>query len=693
MILAVVVACTIAAYAVAQPPLDVKYSRDVTAAVGEMLETMPLVKKILTDKSYFARLEGAKSFRENEIELLQSQAYRNFGSAPSVRVRLLRGTPTETPAIVLTYQTTYDDIQLRGSGELRGGMGCVYLGGGRDVWGTRTVWGASEDPAVRQKWTELIAERQRMPSNRRRDMDPEINAWLKSVLPGMPLEEVRAGVEAKIEALVEAFEPYGAKKLESSHLGQVGYKITDHFYIHLRDLTQGYTDDDHAQKTPYFWLVLSGADRELPTDYLPAFPGAEGFGAQATGGRGGKTIYVTTLEPTGPGSLTEALNTSGPRTVLFNVSGQIDLPDQTWIREGDLTLVGHTAPGEGVEVWGRLCLATDNVIMRGMRWRLRPPKSADGMNTEGECYDVIFDHCSFAYGSDELLRFIGDGHTIIGGTIQYCVVGPGAGGLGSHPYGPEVGGITSFHHNILYNAFSRSPEVDCDLMDWRNNILYNVRSGHSRRTSSRLNYVHNMVIENPNTPEKYSFRSADNNYHEGNRIDHGEETTDFVASVSSYLKEPYRVAAVTTYPAGELEERLLPTVGASRPVRDATDAHWIEGLKTRTGKPVFWEDHSGEWASYNPGSNALANYDARKLADWPAPVAAGEERIEDADADGLPDAWEKANGLDAGDASDASADGDKDGYTNLEEFINGTNPGEYVDYRKAENSVDRVFSE
>jgi hypothetical protein len=682
-------ACALIGPAFAQPTVEAQYPK-ATGAFG-LLEGMPLVAEILTDPAFFAKLESDAAFKDTVVDKLQTQAYRNLGPAPSVRVRLLRGTPAETEAIVLTYQTTYDDIQLRGSGVLRGGLGCVYVGGGRDVWGTRTVWGASEDPAVRQKWTDLIAERQRMPSNRRRDMDPRINAWMKSVLPGMPLEEVRAHVDAKVEALVEAFKPYGAMKLESSHLGQVGYKITDNLYIHLRDLTQGNTDDDHARKTPYFWVVLSGGPRALPTDFLPAFPGAEGFGARATGGRGGKTIYVTTLEATGPGSLTEALNTPGPRTVLFNVSGQIDLPDQTWIREGDLTLIGHTAPGEGVEVWGRLCMAADNVIMRGMRWRLRPPKAADGMNTEGECHNIVFDHCSFAYGSDELLRFIGDGHTFIDGSIQYCVVGPGAGGLGSHPYGPEVGGIVSFHHNILYNAFSRSPEIDCDLMDWRNNILYNVRSGHSHRIGSRLNYMHNIVIDNPNTPERYSFRSADNNYHEGNLIVFGDDVSDFVPSVSSYLKEPYTVAPVTTYPARELEERLLPTVGASLPVRDATDAHWIEGLKNRTGKPVYWEDHTGQWASYNPGSNALANYDVMPLARFPAPVAADAEPVADADADGMPDAWETANKLDPNAPADAAADTDNDGYSNLEEFINRTDPNVFVDYKDPKNNIDGAF--
>jgi hypothetical protein len=661
-------------------------------AAFDLIGQSPLIEQILTQPDFFEKLEADPQFTAEIHEQLGHQAYRHFGPVPSVRVRIFRGTPADWPAIVLTYQTKFDDLSAWGSGRFKGGS-CVFVGGGRDAPGTRTVYGGSEDPAVRERWHELIAERQAMPSNRRREKDPEINAWLRTVMPSMPLDKVRADVESDIATLISAFAPYGAHELKQSYYGQFGAKITDNLYIHIRDCAAGSGDrGGNTELTPYFWVTISAGPRPLPEGYLPAFPGAEGMGAMTTGGRGGKVTYVTTLAPTGPGSLAEALNAKGPRTVLFNVSGQIDLPDETWIREPNLTLIGHTAPGEGVEVHGRLCMAAGNVIMRGVRWRLRPPMSMDGMDTEGDLRNVIFDHCSFAYGSDELIRFIGDGATFVDGTIQYSIVGPGTGGLGSHPYGPEMGGVVSFHHNVLYNAFSRSPEIDCDLLDFRNNILFNVRSGHSQRISSRLNYMDNIIILNPHTGMRYSFRSADNNYCEGNlRVD-GSRVRPFVPSRSTYVKEPYRVMPVTTYPPEQLEERLLPTVGASLPVRDATDAHWIEGLKNRTGKPVFWQDRVGRWRSYNVGSNELDNYEVLPLAKFPAPVAAGAKPIVDSDSDGMPDAWETKNNLNPNDPADARVDSDHDGYPNLEEFLNRTDPHQYVDYRKPENNVDRVFN-
>jgi hypothetical protein len=690
IVLSLAAAVLICPLAVAQDAsLAEKYPR--AQAAMKVIHESPLIEQILTQPDFFEKLGTDSKFAEEIHQKLALQAYRSLGPVPSIRVRIFRGTPGDWPAIVLEYQTKFDDLSAWGSGPFKSGS-CVFVGGGRDAPGTRTIYGGSEDPAVRKRWHELIAERQAMPSNRRREKDPEINAWLRKVMPSMPLGEVRADIEAKIATLVSAFAPYGAHKLERSYYGQYGVKITDNLYIHVRDCAAGRGDrDGHTRLTPYFWVTISAGPRPLPEGYLPAFPGAEGMGAMTTGGRGGKVIYVTTLAPSGPGSLAEALNTKGPRTVLLNVSGQIELPDETWIREPNMTLVGHTAPGEGVEVHGRLCMAADNIIMRGMRWRLRPPMAMDGMDTLGDLRNIIFDHCSFAYGSDELIRFIGDGATFVDGTIQYCVVGPGTGGLGSHPYGPEMGGVVSFHHNVLYNAFSRSPEIDCDLLDFRNNILFNLRSGHSQRISSRLNYVDNIIILNPNTHIRYSFQSADNNYCEGNvRVD-GDRVSDFVPSRSTYVKEPYRVMPVTTYPPAELEDRLLPMVGASVPVRDATDAHWIEGLKNRTGKPVFWQDRVGRWRSYNVGSNELDNYEALPLAKFPAPVASGAEPIQDSDQDGMPDAWEKENSLNPHDPSDAQADTDSDGYTNLEEFLNRTDPRKFVDYRLPENNVDSVY--
>jgi hypothetical protein len=660
------------------------------AEAAPIVDKFPFLNQALADPEFWDKLANDPAFYDAIHKQLGAQAYRAFASVPSVRVRILHGSPVEYPAVIFEYQTNFDNISNWGSGPFKSGS-CVFVGGGRDATATRTVWGGSEDPAVRQQWLSLLEQRQKLPSNRRTTFDPTINEFLKKVMPSAPLDQVQKEIEGKIQSLATAFKPYGAGPIEHRTMGQQGVKLTDKLYMYVRTFAPD--SDLNNVATPFFWLIIAGGPHDPPRDYLPAFPGAEGFGSMTTGGRGGKSIYVTTLEPTGPGSLTEALNTPGPRTVQFKVSGQIVLPDETWITQPDMTLIGYTAPGEGVEICGRLCMGAGNIIMRGVRWRLRPPQSMDGMDTRGDLHNIIFDHCSFSYGSDEIIRFIGDGATFINGTIQNTILGPGTGGLGSHPYGPEVGGVVSFHHNILYNTFSRSPEVDCDLIDWRNNILYNVRSGHSRRPTSKLNYVHNMIIGNPSVEEKYSFRTGDNNYFEGDLFQDGHsEPKPFQPGVSAYLKAPYPVMPVTTYKATELEAKLLPTIGASLPVRDATDAHWIEGLKTRTGNPVYWKDRKSDNRSYNARSNDLANFEVLNLADFPPPVKAGAAAPADSDNDGMPDQWESAHKLNPNDASDAIADADKDGYTNLEEYLNQTDPQAFVDYKKPENNLDSVFA-
>jgi hypothetical protein len=684
------------------------------SAAFPIVEKCPLLRDMILDDQFFDKLDKDPQFAKDLAQKLASQSYRTFGPVPPVRVTVRRGTVSEYPYIIMEYQTSFKDLTHFGGGPFYGS--CVYVGGGRDATALRTFYGGCEDPNGRKAFEELNAKRNAAPSNKRNQMtDPDFEKLYEKYMPSMPIDQVHADVERDIMALVHDFDFYGSKVMRNPTMGGFGVKLMDKVYVHIRTFgnsgeMKGETISGDVSPNPYFWLVLGGGQRPLPRGFLPAFPGAEGMGSMTTGGRGGKVIYVTTLDSRGPGSLYEALNTKGPRTVLFKVSGQIMLPDNTWIREPDMTLIGYTAPGEGVEVCGRLCMQASNIIMRGMRWRLRPPISADGMDTKDELHNIIFDHCSFSYASDELIRFIGDGHTFINYSIQHCIMGPNMGGLGTHPYGPEIGGVGSIHHNILYNAFSRSPEVDCDLIDWRNNIMYNLRSGHSKRLHNKFNMVNNLVIDRPGSSYSYSFNSSPNNYIGGNFRDTGGNLTAFGPGERgevtpppgsddaitykrgdrSYVTAPYSVMPVTTYPARSLEDKVLPGIGASLPCYDSTDTHWLDGLRKRTGKPGFWKNPSGEWKSYNPGSNEMDNYEEWTTEMYPAP-AAGATPPADTDGDGMPDEWEKANGLNPNDASDGIKDNDKDGYTNLEEYLNKTNPNESVDYRNPRNNVDRVF--
>lgn len=652
----------------------------------ELISSCPLLADAL-DPAFFEKINLDKDpeFLNELSERLGKQAYRKIGPVHSVRVDIRPGHVLEAPYIILEYQTRFNGIINIGGGAFSGN--CVLVPGGRDAYAHRTFFGITEDEAARTKYLEMYKQRQAMPSNRRINMTPEFDKLYNENMPDIPIGTVKSDLTKMIEQLVAAFEPYGARMLTNPHIGQTGAKITDKLYLYIREFPNGSRGSKVEVEDPYLWLILSGGPKPMPQGYVPAFPGAEGMGAMTTGGRGGKVIYVTNTNSDGPGSFAEAINTKGPRIVLFKVSGRITLPRDLWITEPDMTIIGYNAPGEGVEICGRICMAAGNIIMRGVRWRLRPPLSADGMDTKGDLHNIIFDHCSFAYGSDEILRFIGQGHTFWNYTFQYCNIGPGMSGLGSHPYGPEIGGVGSIHHCILHNTLSRSPEVDCGLIDWRNNIIYNCRSGHSKRLTNQFNFINNLIIDNPDTPYTYDFTATDNNYAVGNIQEiNGQKRNFDPVPKDSYVKKSFEVMPVTTYPAEDLEQRLLPIIGAYLPARDATDASWIKDISTRKAKPAFWVNSSSDWESYNPGSNERTSFVMWQSDKFPPP-AAGAIASADTDNDGMPDEYEQTNGFNPQDPSDGPADSDGDGYTNVEECIYRTNPKQYVNYKDQANNI------
>jgi hypothetical protein len=148
---------------------------------------------------------------------------------------------------------------------------------------------------------------------------------------------------------------------------------------------------------------------------------------------------------------------------------------------------------------------------------------------------------------------------------------------------------------------------------------------------------------------------------------------------------------LTHYKADQLMDVLLPTVGASLPVRDQTDQFFIAMLKKDASKLPVYKPTMAGWAPYGNQNNRMEQYIPWDDADSP-PVKSGAGRIVDTDADGMPDAWEKAHKLNPGNASDGPTDTDKDGYTNVEEYLYNTNPRQFVDYRQPANNKDMVFT-
>ncbi len=229
-------------------------------------------------------------------------------------------------------------------------------------------------------------------------------------------------------------------------------------------------------------------------DRLEAFPGAEGYGRYTSGGRGGKVLKVTKLTDDGSeGTLRWACNQAGARTIVFEVSGNIHLESALDLKNGNVTIAGQTAPGDGICITDYpFSIKANNVIIRYIRFRLGNKNvtkdGADGWDGLGalDQRDIIIDHCSVSWSIDECLSFSGTHNT----TVQWCIVSQSlvnsGHSKGNHGYGGNWGGeYGSYHHNLLAHHTSRAPRLGPrpttqlnEVMDMRNNVMFNY-SGES----------------------------------------------------------------------------------------------------------------------------------------------------------------------------------------------------------------------
>ena len=261
-------------------------------------------------------------------------------------------------------------------------------------------------------------------------------------------------------------------------------------------------------------LPLGAADTRVP-----AFPGAEGFGRYTTGGRGGKVYHVTTLEdhatkPT-EGMLRYAINKSGARTIVFDVAGTIHLKAALNIKNGNITIAGQTAPGDGICIadWP-VQIRTDNVIIRYLRFRLGN-YNVDGHEGDGlgsmDCNNIIVDHCSISWSVDECCSLYG-GKNI---TVQWCIISQSmrnAGhSKGTHGYGGNWGGSgCSYLYNLLCHHESRTPRLGPrpgtqrdERLDMRNNVIYNwAGNGCYGGEGMNVNIVNNYYKPGPATAKR-----------------------------------------------------------------------------------------------------------------------------------------------------------------------------------------------
>ena len=512
-----------------------------------------------------------------------------------------------------------------------------------------------------------------------------------------------------------------------------------------------------------------------------SFPGAEGYGRYTTGGRGGKVYHVTTLEDNDePGSFRYAVNQTGVRTIVFDVSGTIFLKSDLPLRNGNVTIAGQTAPGDGICIADRpFSIQANNVIIRFMRFRVGNryvnaggDDGADGLGALDKS-DIIVDHCSVSWSIDECLSFSGTQNT----TVQWCIVSQSlknAGhSKGAHGYGGNWGGSgSSYHHNLIAHHDSRTPRLGPrpstqldERMDMRNNVIYNfggngcyggegmnvnivnnyykpgaatksntyqtriaglgirtleycfdeknsvalynkamgtnVTSASVSTNSSRsliridgksyeidfktntydvngtkvalalnsygpaLHLVGTYYV-NGNANSKYPSL-AQNNWDNGiyNQIDNSKNDYIFTAQTlqDMRLDTPIEFLYTTTHTAEDAYSRVLDYAGASLK-RDALDNIIISD--TRNGKCTFGTNGiiDNQDQVYYGSSNNLSSASSDR---WPELKSTAAPK--DSDGDGMPDEWEKANGLDSENPNDGAIV-TKDGYTNLEHYIN-----------------------
>ena len=472
-------------------------------------------------------------------------------------------------------------------------------------------------------------------------------------------------------------------------------------------------------------LIPNGFAADTPS--VPAFPGVEGYGAMTRGGRGGKVILVTNLNDSGPGSLRDACETEGPRIVVFTVSGTITLESRLRISNPYITIAGQTAPGDGICIKKYpLSINASEVIIRYIRVRLGDESDADADAISGRYHkNIIIDHVSASWSVDETVSIYHCENV----TIQWCLISESmynSGHVkGTHGFGGIWGSNNStYHHNLLAHHSSRNPRFarGCGYNDFRNNVIYNwgynsVYGGEKEDSDNEnfnftvVNMVANYFKPGPATrPGERTYRIinpyssgsddgfgkwyvADNVVHGNTAVtadnwDGGVQPQGGSSHIAGLkLSQPFESIPINQQTAEEAYSSVLESVGASLPKRDAVDARIID--ETRNGYATYEGETFKNKARVPDKSKKCGIIDSqRDVGGWPelkslpAPL--------DSDTDGMPDAWEERYGLDPRDASNASKDTDNDGYTNIEEYLNGTDPTAFVDYTKPENNVNML---
>ncbi|MBK8808586.1 MAG: pectate lyase [Bacteroidales bacterium] len=433
-----------------------------------------------------------------------------------------------------------------------------------------------------------------------------------------------------------------------------------------------------------FQLSCNKPGQVIPIDKsMKAFPSAEGFGAFSKGGRGGEVIYVTNLNDSGEGSLRNALQSKDPRTVVFAVSGIIELNSLIVIENPFLTIAGQTAPENGITLRNSgLYIKTHDVVIRHIR--IRPGDSSNGHKFEDrdaltvgqESYNVIIDHVSASWSVDEVFSTYYEPQFI---SFQWCIISEAL-SHSEHPEGEHSKGLlvgdntlkVSIHHNVFAHINDRAPvQVKggsiCDVV---NNINYNwgeyAFSFAMNNSSSgvKINLIGNHFqkgisstgdfFSEPDTFSDSKLCIKDNTGDDPLLIDFNKNRQSYISKKQYLVDAPVDWEDnIEIHDMAIIRDSLLHNAGAILPKRDAVDERIMNEIINTTGKII---DSQNEVGGYPVWQTVILT--TQQLNDF------------DSDRDGMPNDWELAYGLDPNNYNDGKLDKDGNGYSNLEEYLN-----------------------
>ena len=404
-----------------------------------------------------------------------------------------------------------------------------------------------------------------------------------------------------------------------------------------------------------------------------AFDGAYGAGAYSRGGRGGQVYHVTSLEDNyNPGTLRHALTSKGPRTIVFDVAGIIDLKSPLIVKNGFVTVAGQTAPGDGICIRGNsVIFQCNHVILRYLRFRFGVKDKPASLVIKNQ-NNIIIDHCSLSWGNPSNLDFFDNSQS----TIQWSIIGESLG-----PYGARIGGYDiSVHHNYFVNNTLGNPYfwqekmnyMDDVLIDFRNNVLYNwgqqsvhgvhlglynLVNNYYKFGSSTIIPARFQIVDTGSKNEIPSRVYVSNNFVFLNPLN----TNDNVMGVypnTMYLVESKNAMVapkefphelIYTHSVQKAKDKVMKYAGASLK-RDIIDTNMVETVNVREMEHTSFRNNPEIYPKY---------------------TTCGETVMTDVDGDGLPDYWEIEHGLDPTNIYDGRKTSIKHPkYTNLEIYLN-----------------------